>query len=212
MANGLSVVRIFAVSLECPISFLVERGIENAVATLTTAHKLPKVEVFEWVAKALSNLLYIEMLEIEQTPRADCKRPMEVKYFSRNSRALVHFVDFGAAGFVTHLTTAVMADRVVIGSFSSRPGRHPAAATRKTSHTSRAALAHAERALRLKIIQAIEQAMWKVDNLILEGVSHVLSELEEVEGPMIVTFPKLIPQLVRLEAHYLAKAKDEGEK
>ena len=212
MANQpLYVATIFAVSLHYPIAFLVERGIANAATTLIETCELPEAEVYEWIAEALNDLLNIEVPKIHSISRASRREPMkkEVKYYSSFRDGLVHFVDFGAAGLVTHVTTHDDGpERMVVGALSSHPSPTKHAAVRKRSPAS---LKYAEDELIEKLDEAVEQGVWEVDTLILKGVRHVLTALREVEGPMVVTFPKLRPELARLKMEYLAKGEEERE-
>ena len=122
VTSPLWVAHLFAVFPKLPLKFLVEQGISNAVNVLTRECDLPKAEVYEWIAKTLGNLQYIQVPEIHQARRVQRRMPTEVRFFSNNSSGLVHFVDFGAAGYVTHLTAYdEVPKRMVVGSISSHP-------------------------------------------------------------------------------------------
>ena len=72
-------------------------------------------------------------------------------------------------------------------------------------------MARAEESFIAKLEKAVEQGMWEVDTLILEGVHHVLVQTKDIEGPAVVQFSRLIPELAKLECLYIAKGKEERE-
>ncbi|KAK5125922.1 hypothetical protein LTR85_011277 [Meristemomyces frigidus] len=179
----------FAVSTDYPISYFVERGVENA---------------------ALENLIDVEIPRPERLTNARPRKPEHIGYFSNVENALLNFVDFGYTGYeIRHTTCPSDQNRMVVGTLTSYRG---ARRTSSTSHQSEDALAAMNDQFKANLARVLQGATGEVDSFVLKGIGHVLLRLEDVEGPISTTFPKLRPLLEELKAKYIAKADKEREK
>ncbi|KAK4540434.1 hypothetical protein LTR36_009180 [Oleoguttula mirabilis] len=208
-----TIVRVFAVSLEQPISFLVERGLQNAHQYFTSDHRLSEPEVSDWIARALTDLLSVEHPELHQGKNPERKYAGQMEYFSNTQNALLQFVDFGYTGIEVKLTTnAQEQDRMTVGTLSSYPGLRKRSSIGKNSRRSAGHLAKLNKSFKATMLDVAKAAKWDVDAFVIKGIHHVLLQLEDVEGLMVMTFPKMMPLLEQLKDQYTAKANEERER
>lgn len=207
-----AVEEVFPVSLDSPISFLVERGVESTYE-LFTAKRLTQAEVCDGISNAMSKLLDA-VRDNKHLKRTEPSRKVttgtrllrnltpQFRYFSNPQDALVEFIDFGYAGMaVNHIRDLQQQDRMTVGTVSSFPGSRKVSAVNATSQQ-----------FVTSLNELIEQETWEVQTMVFKGIRHIMMELEGKEGRMVSIFPDLEAVFEAMTNKYMAKANEERDR